>query len=163
MDDIKHSDNSSPARPVPLCSKIPIPLDVVWHRVRDFRGVLLRDHRKELGENAMSGWKKCPRCGKLKPAAAFGADASKKSGLRSWCKECCKQYDRDNYDPEKRKRMNNQYIARHPDVYARNYLSRVIDPIHERSDFHNSIEMEEIDALNEKFNLSFGGYSNDEE
>lgn len=111
----------------------------------------------------MSEWKKCPRCGKLLPIGAFGRDSSSASGLKPWCRECTNARSRELYDPQKAKRYREEYIQKRPDIYAEKYISTHIDPIHERASFHNSIEMEEIDSLNEKFNLSFGGYSNDAE
>ena len=163
MGHFSNINNSSPSRPVPLRPARPIPVAVVWRCFRNPRRLLFCNRPQKLGYDAMSEWKKCPRCGKLLPLGAFGRDSNSASGLRSWCRECANARSRELYDPQKAKRRHEEYIQKRPDIYAEKYISTHIDLIHERASFHNSIEMEEIDSLNEKFNLSFGGYQNDEE
>lgn len=40
--------------------------------------------------------KKCSKCGKIKKVEYFNKDKNDKSGLQRWCKECTKQYRKDN-------------------------------------------------------------------
>lgn len=38
--------------------------------------------------------KTCTRCGKRKPISGFSKDASKKDGIRNYCKECASEMNR---------------------------------------------------------------------
>lgn len=58
------------------------------------------------------GEKKCPHCDIWKTANEFYSDKSKKDGLSSWCRSCCKSNSRKRYaeNPEKSKCANAAYI-----------------------------------------------------
>lgn len=42
--------------------------------------------------------KHCPRCGEMKPLAAFSKNRSRKDGVHSICKECRRRYDHERYE-----------------------------------------------------------------
>lgn len=58
--------------------------------------------------------KKCPKCGKIKPLAAFAKHAGKPDGLQSWCRACKKSKDAEYYQDNKDK-----YLKYNREQYAR--------------------------------------------
>ena len=44
--------------------------------------------RKQNPDWVVAETKKCPQCGKVKPASGFCKDFGVKTGLKSWCKDC---------------------------------------------------------------------------
>ncbi|EMT38135.1 HNH endonuclease [Thermoanaerobacter thermohydrosulfuricus WC1] len=48
-------------------------------------------------------YKKCTRCGEVKPLNCFGKDKSSKDGYTRWCKECRKEYYRATAEQNKRR------------------------------------------------------------
>lgn len=57
--------------------------------------------------------KRCPKCGETKERAEFYRDASKRDGLRSLCKACCRRYRTAN--PEKHRAAVVRWKARNPE------------------------------------------------
>ncbi|WP_195970928.1 GIY-YIG nuclease family protein [Clostridium thermobutyricum] len=45
--------------------------------------------------------KKCTRCNREKSREEFNRSNERKSGLKSWCKECSREYDRNRYNQGK--------------------------------------------------------------
>ena len=67
--------------------------------------------------------KQCARCGGVFPAAQFSTDPRMTSGLSSYCKSCCRVYNRERYrirTPEQREQKN----LRRKEWYAK-YRQRI--------------------------------------
>lgn len=41
--------------------------------------------------------KTCTKCGRTLPLSDFYADKKNTDGHRSWCKDCCKELNKENY------------------------------------------------------------------
>jgi hypothetical protein len=52
------------------------------------------------------GKKKCNKCGKYKSIEDFHKDKKNKDGLVSWCKDCVKEYDKEQYLKNRQKILN---------------------------------------------------------
>ena len=64
--------------------------------------------------------KRCSKCGKVKPVTEFYKNRTSKDGLRFWCKECCRQYDRESYKKNREKRLN--YVKNYYKQHRENIL-----------------------------------------
>lgn len=89
--------------------------------------------------------KTCPRCELEKPVADFHADASKSTGLASYCKECAKQKTRDwaEANPEqKRVAQRGYYVANRERVLAASSAWRKANPekVAEQQQRHKGIK-----------------------
>jgi hypothetical protein len=55
---------------------------------------------------------RCSRCGRTKSADQFHRDRLMLSGLRSMCKDCANERDREHYKPENKKRKRTSAMRR---------------------------------------------------
>ena len=92
-------------------------------------------------------YKKCGKCGLVKPISKFNKNKNKKDGLNGWCKECRKEY-RDN---NKKKIVNyrkehyqehRDEILKHTQEYRNNHKK-------ESKDYRNSHKKERQEYDNE--------------
>lgn len=51
----------------------------------------------------------CARCALVKPASEFGRDKGKKNGLRSWCRSCDNEYNKERWRNSASMRRSNRY------------------------------------------------------
>ena len=64
--------------------------------------------------------KQCTRCKQTKPKTEFYRQSKAKEGYNSWCKQCCREYERIRYDNEPALREKKAGVAaawrrRHPE------------------------------------------------
>jgi hypothetical protein len=98
--------------------------------------------------------KKCSKCGEVKSADNFNKDASMKSGLRSYCRQCQTDYKRESYangGKEKTLAYNKKWRAANPDKVSSNkqqYYKSNVEVIREKKWIANyGITRDEYDAM----------------
>jgi len=68
--------------------------------------------------------KYCPRCDKDKGWTAFGKNKSTKTGLASWCKKCCRKYQKDLRACRRHDAAGIKKDRERGNQYGRNYRSK---------------------------------------
>jgi hypothetical protein len=84
--------------------------------------------------------KLCAKCSVLKPAVAFGKDASRKDGLQPYCRDCRKTY------PQNSERKKNWYAANRKSVIARMCERQKLPCVKEYKKAHYQKNKESIKA-----------------
>lgn len=83
----------------------------------------------------MAETKRCSKCGLIKDLEEFWKSPRNKGGLRTWCKTCFNQYDREIRSPRRRatekynamhRAGQRRYIKNHPEVAKAHKVSRLI-------------------------------------
>ena len=85
----------------------------------------INETRKRSLLKAVSFRKHCPKCDKEKPIGEFHKDSSTRSGVRSWCRECCAtaQRERKAWATDSHHKWRREYYKQHSSEHAA-YLRR---------------------------------------
>jgi hypothetical protein len=96
--------------------------------------------------------KKCSKCGKIKLLTEFYKDRTKKDGLRSACKVCCKEDDKRYYknNPEKVRERNRIWRENNPE-YDKEYYKNNSEKIKEYCKKYRKNNVEKDKENNKKW------------
>jgi hypothetical protein len=81
---------------------------------------------KEIGETAVTGWKRCTLCSYVKPTTEFHKTQNNKDGLAARCKPCFSEVQRARYarNPEAMRQRKREYHRNNPAAAKRSGLHR---------------------------------------